>query len=39
VLGRQDTYQLARQAKPIAERLVEMEFFDSGVEAFDFTFG
>jgi len=39
VVGRQDTYQLVRQTKPIADRLVEIEFFDSGVEAFDFTFG
>jgi thiol-disulfide isomerase/thioredoxin len=32
-------YQLIRQTTPIADRLVEIEFLDPGVEVFDFTFG
>ena len=32
-------YQLIRQPKPIADRQFEIEFLDSGVEAFSFTFG
>jgi thiol-disulfide isomerase/thioredoxin len=32
-------YQLIRQPEPIADRLCEIEFLDSGVEAFSFTFG
>jgi hypothetical protein len=32
-------YQLIRQPHPIAERNVEIEFLEPGVEAFDFTFG
>ena len=32
-------YQLIRQPKPIADRQFEIEFLDSGVEAFVFTFG
>ncbi|MCI0428387.1 MAG: hypothetical protein L0Z46_10265 [Nitrospiraceae bacterium] len=32
-------YQLIRQRKPIADRQFEIEFLDSGVEAFAFTFG
>jgi thiol-disulfide isomerase/thioredoxin len=32
-------YQLIRQAKPIGDRLFEIEFLDSGAEAFVFTFG
>jgi thiol-disulfide isomerase/thioredoxin len=32
-------YQLIRQPKPIADRLFDIEFLDSGVEAFAFTFG
>ena len=35
----QRMYQLIRQAKPIAGRRFEIEFLDSGVEAFCFTFG
>jgi thiol-disulfide isomerase/thioredoxin len=35
----QRLYQLIRQPKPIADRLFEIEFLDSGVEAFAFTFG
>ncbi len=35
----QRLYQLIRQSKPIADRLFEIEFLDSGVEAFAFTFG
>jgi hypothetical protein len=32
-------YQLIRQPSPIADRQFEIEFLDSGVEAFVFTFG
>jgi thiol-disulfide isomerase/thioredoxin len=35
----QRLYQLIRQPKPIGDRLFEIEFFDSGVEAYVFTFG
>ena len=35
----QRLYQLIRQAKPIVDRLFEIEFLDAGVEAFAFTFG
>jgi hypothetical protein len=35
----QRLYQLIRQAKPIADRLFEIEFLDAGAEAFAFTFG
>ena len=35
----QRLYQLIRQSKPIADRRFEIEFRDSGVEAFSFTFG
>jgi len=35
----QRLYQLIRQSEPIADRLFEIEFLDSGVEAFAFTFG
>ena len=35
----QRLYQLVRQPGPIAERQFEIEFLDSGVEAFAFTFG
>jgi thiol-disulfide isomerase/thioredoxin len=35
----QRLYQLIRQPKPIADRRFEIEFLDSGVEAFVFTFG
>jgi thiol-disulfide isomerase/thioredoxin len=35
----QRLYQLIRQPKPIVERQFEIEFLDSGVEAFAFTFG
>ncbi len=35
----QRLYQLVRQPKPIVDRLFEIEFLDSGVEAFSFTFG
>jgi thiol-disulfide isomerase/thioredoxin len=35
----QRTYQLIRQPGPIADRLFEIEFLDSGVEAYCFTFG
>ncbi|HET9001915.1 MAG TPA: thioredoxin family protein [bacterium] len=35
----QRLYQLIRQSKPIVDRQFEIEFLDSGVEAFVFTFG
>jgi thiol-disulfide isomerase/thioredoxin len=35
----QRLYQLIRQPAPIADRQFEIEFLDSGVEAFAFTFG
>jgi len=35
----QRLYQLIRQPKPIADRQFEIEFLDSGVEVFAFTFG
>jgi len=35
----QRLYQLIRQQEPIADGLFEIEFLDSGVQAFDFTFG
>ena len=35
----QRLYQLIRQTEPIADRLFEIEFLDSGIEAFSFTFG
>jgi hypothetical protein len=31
-------YRLIRQQPPIIDRLFEMQFLDSGVEAFSFTF-
>ena len=39
VVKDQRTYQLIRQPKPITDRRFEIEFLDSGVEAFCFTFG
>ena len=39
VVTDQRTYQLIRQARPIADRQFEIEFLDPGVEAFAFTFG
>lgn len=38
-VSQQGTYQLVRHPKPIIDRQFEIEFLDSGVEAFDFTFG
>jgi hypothetical protein len=35
----QRLYQLIRQPKPIADHQFEIEFYDPGAEAFDFTFG
>jgi thiol-disulfide isomerase/thioredoxin len=32
-------YQLIRQPTPVIDRLFEIEFLDSGLEAFSFTFG
>jgi len=38
-VAEQRLYQLIRQPKPITDRQFEIEFLDSGVEAFAFTFG
>ena len=38
-ISEQRLYQLIRQPSPIVDRLFEIEFLDSGVEAFVFTFG
>ena len=38
-VSEQRLYQLVRQRNPIADRMFEIEFLDSGVEAFAFTFG
>jgi hypothetical protein len=38
-LGEQRLYQLIRQPNRIADRLFEIEFLDSGAEAYCFTFG
>jgi hypothetical protein len=38
-LSEQRLYQLVRQPKPIADRQFEIEFLESGVEAYCFTFG
>ncbi len=38
-VSEQRLYQLIRQPKPIADRQFEIEFLDSGVETFAFTFG
>jgi Thioredoxin like C-terminal domain len=35
----QRLYQLVRQQKPISDRQCEIEFLDTGVEAYCFTFG
>jgi thiol-disulfide isomerase/thioredoxin len=35
----QRLYQLIRQPQPVVDHLFEIEFFDTGVEAFSFTFG
>ena len=39
VASEQRTYQLIRQTGPIADRVFEIEFLDSGIEAYCFTFG
>jgi hypothetical protein len=39
IVQAQRLYQLVRQPGAIAERSVEIEFLDAGVEAFAFTFG
>jgi hypothetical protein len=39
MVSEQRLYQLIRQPKSIADRQLEIEFVDSGVEAFVFTFG
>jgi len=38
-VSEQRLYQLIRQPQPITDRLFEIEFLDSGVETFAFTFG
>ena len=35
----QRLFQLIRQSRPIGDRQFEIEFLDSGIEAFAFTFG
>lgn len=35
----QRLYQLIRQPQPIADRQLEIDFLDAGVEAYAFTFG
>ena len=39
IVGDQRTYQLIRQTGSIAERTFEIEFLDTGVEVYCFTFG
>jgi thiol-disulfide isomerase/thioredoxin len=39
VVVEQRLYQLIRQPRPIVDRRFDIEFLDSGVEAFAFTFG
>ena len=39
VASEQRLYQLIRQPKPIVDRVFQIEFLDSGIEAFSFTFG
>jgi thiol-disulfide isomerase/thioredoxin len=39
VVIEQRLYQLIRQPKPATDRLFEIEFVDTGAEAFSFTFG
>jgi len=39
MLSDQRTYQLVRQSGPIAERTFEIEFDNSGIEAYCFTLG
>ena len=39
VVMEQRLHQLIRQPKPIVDRVFEIEFLESGVEAFSFTFG
>jgi thiol-disulfide isomerase/thioredoxin len=39
VTSEQRTYQLIRQTGPIADSVFEIEFLDSGIEAYCFTFG
>jgi hypothetical protein len=38
-VAEQRLYQLIRQSGPISERQFEIQFVDSGVEVFAFTFG
>jgi thiol-disulfide isomerase/thioredoxin len=39
IVAEQRLYQLIRQPKPVVDRQFEIEFLDSGVEAYAFTFG
>jgi hypothetical protein len=39
VIDGQRLYQLVRQSGDIADRTFEIEFFDSGAQAYAFTFG
>jgi hypothetical protein len=38
-VAEQRLYQLIRQPEPVADRLFEIEFLDTGVEVYCFTFG
>lgn len=38
-VAEQRTYQVIRQPRPIVDRQFEIEFLDSGIEAYCFTFG
>lgn len=39
ILTKPSMYQLIRQSSPVTDRQFEIQFFNSGVEAFSFTFG
>jgi len=39
VIGDPRLYQLIRQKGPIRDRTFEIEFIDSGIQGFAFTFG
>lgn len=39
IVTTQRLYQLVRQRGPVRDRTVEIEFFDTGAQAFSFTFG
>ena len=39
MVSEQRMHQLIRQSRPIVDRTFAIEFLDTGVEAFSFTFG